>query len=83
MIGGKSLKQVVAGLLRQLLTVPLQRRYNWCGQKGKQKFGSLKLATVVCRKYIILLTTLHKASLIDACASESFLLACDATLAWV
>jgi len=46
-IGRRTLKDV-AGLLRQL--VSLQRSHNWCRQKGKQQFGRLKLAAVVCSK---------------------------------
>ena len=69
-IGGKSLKDVIAGLLRQLLTVQMQRHYNWYGQKGKLKSGSLKLAALVCSKYIHSVYTLlfpHPFLDVDGC----------------
>jgi hypothetical protein len=44
------LRDVINGILRQLLTVNLQRRYNWYGQKGKLPFGKLKIANLVCSK---------------------------------
>jgi len=50
-IGGKTLGEAVAGIMKFLLNVSVQRRYNWSGQKGKKKLGSLKLATVIFSKY--------------------------------
>ncbi len=44
------MRAVVGGVLRHLLAVTVQRRYNWFGQKGKKPFGSLKLAGVLCSK---------------------------------
>jgi hypothetical protein len=41
------MRAVVGGVLRHLLAVTVQRRYNWFGQKGKKPFGSLKLAGVL------------------------------------
>jgi len=34
------------------MTVTIQQRYNWCGQKGKKSLGQLRFAGVVHRKYI-------------------------------
>ena len=51
LLGGKSLSDVVGRLLRHLMTVALQRQYNWFGHKGKKEFGKLNLAGVVCSKY--------------------------------
>ena len=45
------MSDVVGGLLRHLMTVALQRQYNWFGHKGKKEFGKLNLAAVVCSKY--------------------------------
>jgi len=49
-IGGKTLENVVYGQMKFLLDVPLQRSYNWCGQKGKMNFGKLQIASVVQSK---------------------------------
>lgn len=51
-IGGKTFRDVVNGIMRQLLTVSIQRRYNWCGQKGKIAFGKLKIASVLGSKLL-------------------------------
>jgi len=47
-LGGRSLSDVVGCMVKFLLTVPMQRRYNWCGLKGKTKFGDLGIAGVLC-----------------------------------
>jgi len=39
LLGGKSLSEVVGGLLRRLMTVALQRQYNWLATKAKSNFG--------------------------------------------
>ena len=49
-LGRRSLSDVVGGMVKFLLTVPMQRRYNWCGLKGKMKFGDLGIAGVLCSK---------------------------------
>ena len=49
-LGGRSLSDVVGGMVKFLLTVPMQRCYNWCGLKGKTKFGDLGIAGVLCSK---------------------------------
>jgi hypothetical protein len=41
--------------MKYLLMVCLQRKYNWCGQKGKKPFGTLKLAGVVCSEFMLVL----------------------------
>ena len=40
----------VGGMVKFLLAVPMQRCYNWCGLKGKMKFGDLGIAGVLCSK---------------------------------
>ena len=47
LIGGKTLGDVVSGVLRYLLAVNLQREFNWYGKKGKREFGKLALAGIV------------------------------------
>ena len=47
-LGGKDLGEVVGGQLKQLMSVQLQRQYNWFGLKGKLKFGHLKVARCIC-----------------------------------
>ena len=44
---------VVGGILKHLLTVRIQREYNWYGQKGKKAFGQLQLANVVRSKCML------------------------------
>jgi len=50
-LGGESLPDIVGlgSMVKFLMTVPMQRRYNWCGLKGKLKFGDLRVASVLCR----------------------------------
>lgn len=50
-LGGKSVADVVCGMLRFLLVKSLIRRYNWFGLKGKLKFSSLNIAGTLCSKY--------------------------------
>lgn len=52
-LGGKSVADVVCGMLKFLLAKSLIRRYNWFGLKGKLKFSSLKIASTLCSKYFI------------------------------
>ena len=54
-IGGRNLGDIVCGMLKFLLNVAVQRRYNWCGLKGKLRFGNLKIASVICSAYCVFL----------------------------
>jgi hypothetical protein len=59
-IGGKTLGAFVGGIMTFLLSVGLQRKYNWYGQKGKKAFGALKISGVVCSKcHFYILSTVH------------------------
>ena len=51
MTGGKSLADVVGGVVKFMMRVPLQHHCNWCSLKGKQKFGHLAFAVVLCSKH--------------------------------
>ena len=53
LIGGNSMADVVGGILKHLLTVRIQREYNWYGQKGKKALGQLQLANVVRSKCML------------------------------
>jgi hypothetical protein len=51
--GGRTIKENVGRLLKEVLTNGLAEKYNWLGQKGKLPIGSLKLIKVIFSKYLI------------------------------
>ena len=50
-VGGKKFCDVVYAIMRLLLTVCVQRRYNRFGKKGKLVYGTFKIASVICGKW--------------------------------
>ena len=49
-IDGKTLSELVSGMMKILMTRNLQRQYNWYGQKGQKSFGALKISGIICGK---------------------------------
>jgi hypothetical protein len=49
-IGGSNLDDVVKRVMKFMLTDDLARLYNFTGQRGKGKFGSLELCQVLFGK---------------------------------
>jgi len=45
------MSDVVGNVLKYVLDIKLLRMYNWFGLKRKLKFGTLKIATVICSTY--------------------------------
>ncbi|XP_060553649.1 uncharacterized protein LOC132714746 [Ruditapes philippinarum] len=49
LIGGKNTPDMVRRILSHVIKSRLAESYNWYGKKGKLKFGSLKIAEVICK----------------------------------
>lgn len=57
MLGGISVTDMTRRVLKEVMSHEVSLLFNWCGKKGKRKFGKLKLAQAILSNNLYLFGT--------------------------